>query len=477
LMHGTSTGASTGGGDLRILRARLEIIVASLQISIFVNPIGAILTFLPMFVAPSIFGHLPFSRLVVAVGTHLVTSSIAFIVFIRNRTVIADPRRLQKQLYWLQLILSAGWGVTAWCLWTDGNALNNAFVSTAIVAILWSVTLARAADFRMLVIGNITLTAMYWLRLTTGHVETARLFALMMPMWLFFITIMGRAAHRQINAMLETRFRNEDLVHALAAARDNALAGRIEAESANASKTAFLATISHELRTPLNAILGFSDMIASEAMGPTVSPRYREYAGDIHESGAHLLALINDLLDIAKIEAEKMEIDPQPLDALNELEVVQRLTASKLLAREQTLTISLADNTPTLYADGRAVRRILLNLLSNAMKFSPEGGHIMLSGRAAKEGGFLLVVEDNGLGIPADKLDRIFAPFNQVDNRFDRQAGGSGLGLALVKGLIELHGGRVWLESMFGKGTKVFVYFPLAKSHTGALQEKREVQG
>jgi len=467
----------TGGGDLRILRARLEIIVSSLRISMFANPLGTVLCFMPMLVAPATFGHLPLSHLALAVSVHLATSLLTFVVFIRNRSAIANPRQLETQLNWLQFVLSCGWGVTVWCLWIDGDALNNAFVSTAVVAIVWSVTLARAAQMRMFIIGNVTLTAFYWLRLATGHIEAARLFALMTPTWFFFITMMGRAAYRQVNLMLETRFKNEDLVHALAAARDTALAGRIEAESANASKTAFLATISHELRTPLNAILGFSDMIATEAMGPTVSPRYREYAGDIHESGAHLLALINDLLDIAKIEADKMEIDPQPLDALNELEVAQRLTASRVYAKEQTLTVSLDEDAPPLYADGRAVRRILLNLLSNAMKFSPEGGHIILSGRAAKEGGFLLVVEDNGLGIPADKLDRIFAPFNQVDNRFDRQAGGSGLGLALVKGLVELHRGRVWLESTLGKGTKVFVYFPLAKSHIDALQEKREVQG
>ncbi|HEY5239500.1 MAG TPA: HAMP domain-containing sensor histidine kinase, partial [Rhizomicrobium sp.] len=424
----------------------------------------------------SIFGTITLARIGIALAVHVVTSSLAYFVYVRNRNGIADPKRLQWQLCRLQFVLSAAWGVTVWCMWIDGNALNNAFVSTAVVGLVWSMTMARAADLRVLMIAIITVVSFYWARLLSGHIETARILGLMTPMWLFYTTMMGRAAHRQINSMLDMRFRNEDMAHALTIARDTALAGRIEAESANASKTAFLATISHELRTPLNAILGFSDMIATEAMGPTVSPRYREYAGDIHESGAHLLSLINDLLDIAKIEAEKMEIDPQPLDALSELEVAQRLTAAKINAKDQKLTVSLAADAPTLYADGRAVRRILLNLLSNAMKFSPEGGQISLCGRAAKEGGFLLVVEDNGVGIPADKLDRIFLPFSQVDNRFDRQAGGTGLGLALVKGLVELHGGRVWLESTLGKGTKVFVYFPLAKTHSCALQQMREVQ-
>jgi len=475
-MHGI-VGAKADSEDLRVLRARLELAISGLPVSILANPFATALCFLPMLLTPATFGHVSLSRVWMAIALQFAGAAVSYIIYARNKQGITDPGRLEIQLGWLQLLLSSIWGLTTWLLWVQDNTINNAFVSTVIVAIMWSVTMTRAADLRMLIIGNLTLTAFYWTRLFMGHLESARVLTLMTPLLVIYITAMGRRLNLQINAMLETRFKNEDLAHALKRAHDTALAGRIEAETANASKTAFLATISHELRTPLNAILGFSDMIATEAMGPTVSPRYREYAGDIHSSGSHLLSLINDLLDIAKIEAEKMEIDPQPLDALSELEVAQRLTAAKINAKDQKLTVSLAADAPTLYADGRAVRRILLNLLSNAMKFSPEGGQISLCGRAAKEGGFLLVVEDNGVGIPADKLDRIFLPFSQVDNRFDRQAGGTGLGLALIKGLIELHHGRVWLESTLGKGTKVFVYFPLAKRHFGSMQEKREVQG
>jgi signal transduction histidine kinase len=239
----------------------------------------------------------------------------------------------------------------------------------------------------------------------------------------------------------------------LAVARDSA-------ERANHAKSAFLANMSHELRTPLNAILGFSEIIAQECLGPVGSSRYKEYAGDIHSSGAHLLSLINDLLDVAKIEAGKMEILPHPLDARRTLEGALKLMGGKAREKRQELAITVEPDAPPLYADERALKQILINLVSNAVKFTPEGGKIVVSASAAKGGGFQIACEDNGPGIPREKLDKIFTPFNQVDNRYDRQAGGTGLGLALVRGLAELHGGRAWLESEYGKGCRAYVVLP-----------------
>ena len=243
--------------------------------------------------------------------------------------------------------------------------------------------------------------------------------------------------------------------------RDDALRKRFEAEAANASKTAFLANMSHELRTPLNAILGFSEIIAQECFGPVGNARYRDYAGDIHSSGAHLLSLINDLLDIAKIEAGKMDISSNPLEAVRVFDIALKLVGAKAREKGQSLTIAVEPSAPALYADERAHKQILINLVSNAVKFTPEGGRIEVVGGLARDGGFQIMVKDNGPGIPRDKLDKIFTPFSQVDNRYDRQAGGTGLGLALVRGLAELHGGRAWLESEFGKGCSVFVNLPV----------------
>jgi two-component system cell cycle sensor histidine kinase PleC len=256
------------------------------------------------------------------------------------------------------------------------------------------------------------------------------------------------------------RFKVEDLARELEETRDEALKKRFEAEAANASKTAFLANMSHELRTPLNAILGFSEIIAQECFGPVGSERYRDYAGDIHASGAHLLSLINDLLDVAKIEAGRMDLAAKVLDAARTFDVALKLVGSKAREKNQALEIVVEPGAPPLYGDERAIKQILINLVSNAVKFTPLGGRIEVVGGRASNGDFQITVRDNGPGIPRDKLDNVFQPFNQVDNRFDRQAGGTGLGLALVRGLAQLHGGRAWMESEYGRGCSVFVTLP-----------------
>jgi two-component system cell cycle sensor histidine kinase PleC len=172
------------------------------------------------------------------------------------------------------------------------------------------------------------------------------------------------------------------------------------------------------------------------------------------------LSLINDLLDVAKIEAGKMEIAPHPLDAHRTFDTALKLIGAKARERQQTLAIEIDPACPPLYADERALKQILINLCSNAVKFTPDGGRIVVRAEAARSGGFQISVQDNGPGIPREKLDRIFTPFSQVDNRYDRQAGGTGLGLALVRGLAELHGGRAWLESEPGKGCCAYVVLP-----------------
>ncbi|MBV9062548.1 MAG: HAMP domain-containing histidine kinase, partial [Alphaproteobacteria bacterium] len=285
-------------------------------------------------------------------------------------------------------------------------------------------------------------------------------FAILLPACAAVLFMDARRMTNRLDEDSRLRFEVEDLARELEVARDEALRKRFEAETANASKTAFLANMSHELRTPLNAILGFSEIIAKECFGPVGSPRYADYALDIHSSGTHLLSLINDLLDIAKIEAGRMEIQPRPLEARRTFEAALKIASARARERKQQLVIDVDESAPMLFADERALKQILINLVSNAVKFTPEGGRISVSGSRARCGGFQLVVEDNGPGIPRDKLHAIFKPFSQVDNRYDRQGEGTGLGLALVKGLVELHGGRTWLESEQGHGCRAYVVFP-----------------
>jgi len=277
---------------------------------------------------------------------------------------------------------------------------------------------------------------------------------------LVLVYIFAFGARRLMNFTLRTRFVNEDLASELRDTRDEALRKRYEAEAANASKTTFLANMSHELRTPLNAILGFSEIIAHETLGPVGTGRYRDYAQDIHMSGAHLLSIINDILDIAKIESGKMDVTPLLIDPRAAIDGALGVIGARAGERRQTVCCDIAPDVTAVYTDERAFKQIVINLLSNAVKFTPEGGRIAISLRRGARGGCELCVSDNGPGIAPAQLEQIFQPFNQVDNRYSRHAGGTGLGLSLVRGLAELHGGKAWIESEPGAGVKAYVSFP-----------------
>jgi two-component system cell cycle sensor histidine kinase PleC len=447
--------------DLRDLDARLRQIVASLPASIIYNPLMTVLAATAFVLAPKTFGAVSWPAIAIALGIQLFTSVVGRAVYIRNRDMVRDLRAKQNELIAHQILYSAGTGAMGWCFWTDGNAVNNMYVVLLMVCVLWAGAFTRAAHRPIFVISTFSAALVFTARFAIAPGDVAWVMTLLTPVWLMYILVMGSTARKRVDEMLAVRFANEDLTDALRLARDDALRKRFEAEAANASKTIFLANMSHELRTPLNAILGFSDIIAEQSFGPAID-RYREYARDIHNSGAHLLSLINDLLDVAKIEAGKMEIDPQPLDPQPLLESVRRLMGSRALAKGQTLDFELSPNMTQIIADPRAVKQIVLNLVSNAVKFTPQGGRIAVKCTLADNGGFTIRVEDNGPGIPKEKLAKVFKPFSQVDNRYDSNGGGTGLGLALVQGLAQLHGGNATIESEVGAGTMVTVYFPLA---------------
>jgi signal transduction histidine kinase len=237
-----------------------------------------------------------------------------------------------------------------------------------------------------------------------------------------------------------------------------------QAELANRTKSEFLANMSHELRTPLNAIIGFSQIMTQQMFGPLGSPRYREYAGDVLSSSQHLLQIINDILDMAKIEAGRVELHEAPVALGPLFDDCLRLVRERAHTGEVRLKHDLPDQIPELLADERLVKQILLNLLSNAVKFTPRGGTVSLQARLAVDGALMLSVADTGIGIAADDIAKVLQPFGQVDSTYARSHGGTGLGLSIVRALVELHGGSFRLESELGQGTTASVRFPAARS-------------
>jgi PAS domain S-box-containing protein len=232
-----------------------------------------------------------------------------------------------------------------------------------------------------------------------------------------------------------------------------------DASEANKAKSAFLATMSHELRTPLNAIIGFSDLMSTQLMGPLGNPRYREYIGDIHRSGLQLLGLIDDLLDLSRIDAGKAHLVEQNVSLRHVITEACRMMGLQAKRFSVGVVIRIPADLPLVFGDERRIMQIVLNLLSNAIKFTPPNGTVCIYAEQSV-GELLLKVSDTGIGIAEEDLPKVLERFGQVDSTLSRKHKGTGLGLPLVKELIGLHGGWISVESEVGVGTVVTVGFP-----------------
>lgn len=237
-------------------------------------------------------------------------------------------------------------------------------------------------------------------------------------------------------------------------------AAQQRAQAASMAKSQFLASMSHELRTPLNAIIGFSELIARQTLGPEHDGRYREYAKDIHASGAHLLGVINDVLDVAKIEAGHSVLNETQLSPGDLIQRCLRMVEPRAAKAGIRISNRSGRDLPPLQADEIKLQQVLLNLLSNAVKFTPSGGEVWVEASLIPSKGLSIVIADTGIGIRSEDLDRILEPFEQVDSELNRRFDGTGLGLHLARAFMQLHGGELKVESTVGEGTKVTIQLP-----------------
>jgi two-component system cell cycle sensor histidine kinase PleC len=278
----------------------------------------------------------------------------------------------------------------------------------------------------------------------------------------FFGYIAGQLNRTSV-MLLSHRTEKDALIAELETAKAMSDEARHRAEEANLAKSRFLASMSHELRTPLNAILGFSEVMGSEVLGPIENPTYKDYARDIHASGQHLLQLINEILDLSRIEAGRYQLNEEPVSLAFLVEECCHMVTLKARGKKIRIVEEFERNMPRLFADERAVRQITLNLLSNALKFTTNGGEVRVRVGWTAGGGQYISIKDTGPGIPEDEIPVVLSAFGQGAIAIKNAEQGTGLGLPIVQGLMEIHGGSFEIKSKLREGTEVFAIFPASR--------------
>ena len=337
---------------------------------------------------------------------------------------------------------------------------SHVFIFATLIVVLAIRTMFAATLPAILYAGTVPMTIAVVARLlmldTSFYVALA---TMAVGIDLYFV-FLARGLRSTALSMLEFRTEKDALIAELEEQKSVSDEARRRAEAANSAKSRFLATMSHELLTPLNAILGFSEVMKTEMFGPLDNPKYSEYAGNIMESGRHLLHLINEILDLTRIESGRYELHEEAVRLADVAGECHRLLKLRAEGKGIDVIEEVDADLPVVWADERAMRQICLNLMSNALKFTPKGGRITLLVGSMPDGGQFLAVRDTGPGIPEEEIPKVLQAFGQGTLALQTAEGGAGLGLAIVQNLIELHGGSLILSSELRKGTEAKVVLP-----------------
>ena len=370
-----------------------------------------------------------------------------------------------------ELVQGVCWVLPLYIFWPGANSLQGAYLVAFTMAII-AVRLLVVNNFMpVLVAGTGIMTIGVAIRSATqAEPVFFALAGLVITLEAFFLFV-ARQLGDTTRDMVKFKAQKDDLIEELKLERDKAEGEKTKAEDANKAKSIFLATMSHELRTPLNAIMGFSEILKRELFGPLTVPAYKDYAGDIHHSGRYLLDLINDILDLSRIEAGRRDIQDEPFELLACVKSALALLNGKAAEKSITVALEFAEALPKLMGDIRGVNQILINLLTNAIKFTPVGGRVVVSAARNAEGAMVVSVKDNGPGIPANEINSALDSFGRGSLATKQAVDGAGLGLPIVKGLMDLHGGDVAINSKEGEGTEILITFPARRVLTGPRGE------
>lgn len=399
-----------------------------------------------------------------ALFTFICYTIVAFMARRVTQASELNPLETHRDFLIGHFLCGLGWAWFAW-LGCKTCQMDQFQVAKAVVLLLaMSATAILASSLRGALLATFALPAAIYAYASAKlwmpvEVIMAGLLIASLP----FFAYVARQLNRSSLMLLSFRSEKDALIAELETAKSMSDEARRRAEDANLAKSRFLASMSHELRTPLNAILGFSEVMANEVLGPMSNPTYRDYARDVHDSGQHLLDLINEILDLSRIEAGRYQLNEEPMMLLSVVEDCCHMMELKARNKDIRIVQDFENALPRLFADERAVRQIALNLLSNAIKFTATGGEIRVRVGWTAGGGQYLSVKDNGPGIPEDEIPIVLSAFGQGSIAIKSAEQGTGLGLPIVQGLLAMHGGEFQLHSRLREGTEAIAIFPLSR--------------
>ena len=379
------------------------------------------------------------------------------------RRFLAEPSAAARVGFWRKLLPAAellhglSWALLA-SLFIGVEAPGARFFLMTALLIVSALTVTLAATMPIAVYSGLVPIVGAIVLSFSGRSDIDSVTMLLMAACaqLFFIFLTNRLYSTSVET-IESRAEKDALIAELETAKANSDEARRKAEEANLAKSRFLATMSHELRTPLNAILGFSEVMKNEVFGPHANASYKEYSGDIHSSGQHLLTLINEILDLSRIEAGKYELNEEAISLAAIADDAAHMLNLRAKTKGQTIRQATEPELPRIWADERAIRQAVLNILANAIKFTPQGGEISIKVGWTATGGQYVSITDTGPGIPEDEIPVVMQTFGRGSLAIKTAEQGSGLGLPIVKGLIDLHGGSFRLKSSLRAGTEVTI--------------------